>query len=384
MTLSRGLLALLAVCLIVDSSTYSAITPLLPHFVEEYGFTRATAGVLTAANPIGTVLFSLPAALLVSRVGAKRMTIVSLAVLGVASLGFALATSAPLLVLARLGQGIGACGLWSSALAWTFATADPARRSAALGTVVGAAIFGAVGGPALGSLADVVGVRPVFSVFVVLPAVLIVLVARRPAPPAMRGTVLAALRVAVRDTTMRRGVWLMLVPACAFGGLYLLVPLRLDGLGFGAAAIGALFLVAAALESTMSPVVGRIADRRGPVLPARVGLALGGTGLVVLALPLGAAGVAVLVLVVIGVLGMLWTPAMTLLAAGSEDRGVDPAFGFGLANLAWGVGTTIGGVGGGALAEATTDAVPFLVLGVAALATVGVLARPPRVRALAV
>ena len=93
---------------------------------------------------------------------------------------------AALLAAARLAQGVGAAGLWAAALAWAIAVAPPGRRSEVIGTVTGAAIVGAVGGPVLGVLGDLVGVRAVFGAFVLVPTVLGVLVARRPAPPAVR------------------------------------------------------------------------------------------------------------------------------------------------------------------------------------------------------
>ena len=68
-------------------------------------------------------------------------------------------------------------------------------------------------------------------------------------------------------------------------------------------------------------------------------------------------------------LGLLWAPAMASLSERAEVRGMDVAFAFALGNLAWGVGTATGGSGGGALAEATADAVPYLVLAVLALIT---------------
>ncbi len=380
MTGERRLLLLLSVAMVVDTAAYSAITPLLPDFADRYGLSKAAAGVLTAAYPFGTVVLSLPAAWLVSRIGPRHATLGALTVLGLASLGFGLAASAPVLVVARLIQGIGACALWSATLAWTVAATPPERRSQALGTVVGAAIAGAVGGPVLGALGDAVGTRGVFAIFLLLPACLVVLVARQAGPPPGRGPGLAALRVAASEPVMRAGVWLMIVPALAFGVIYLLVPLRLDALGFGAAAIGAVFVCAAALEATMSPIVGRVADRRGAVAPARVGLAAGAAAVALLALPGGAALVVGAVVAAAALLGMLWTPAMTLLAQGSARRGIDPVFGFGLANLAWGLGTAVGGSGGGALAGATADAVPLLVLAAAAGATAVALgvARPQR------
>ena len=39
--------------------------------------------------------------------------------------------------------------------------------------------------------------------------------------------------------------------------------------------IGAAFLVAAALESAVSPIVGRVSDRRGRLFPCLIGLSAG-------------------------------------------------------------------------------------------------------------
>ena len=74
-------------------------------------------------------------------------------------------------------------------------------------------------------------------------------------------------------------------------------------------------------------------------------------------------------------LGMLWAPAMALLSDGAEARGLDVALGFGLANLAWGTGATIGASGGGALAKATADGAPYLLIAALAIGTALALGR---------
>ena len=55
----------------------------------------------------------------------------------------------------------------------------------------------------------------------------------------------------------------------------MLAPLRLDDFGVGAAVIGAAWLCAALLESGVSPIVGRLSDRRGRLFPCLIGLTLG-------------------------------------------------------------------------------------------------------------
>ena len=74
---------------------------------------------------------------------------------------------------------------------------------------------------------------------------------------------------------------------------------------------------------------------------------------------------AVAVVLVSGLLGVLWVPAMGLLTGGAERIGLDHGFAFAYFNLAWAAGFSLGSVAGGSLAEVTRDAVPYT--GVAAL-----------------
>ncbi len=381
MTGSGRLLALLAVAVVVDTAAYATITPLLPGLVGEYHLTKASAGVLSASYAAGTFALSLPAAWVASRTGPKRTIIGALALLAGASVTFGLARSAGLLVAARALQGVGAAAIWAGGLAWVVAIAPRERRAEALGTVIGAAIAGALGGPVLGAAAHALGFGVVYGAFVILPLGLIVVLAGQPGPQAVHTSGLDAVRQALRDPHMRLGLWLMAVPALAFGLINVLVPLRLDELGAGPIVIGAVFLGAIAFEAAMSPIAGRIADRSGARGPARIGLGLGGLVLALLALPDAVVPLALGVMVAAPLFGTLWTPAMALLSRGAEDRGVNPAFAFGLANLAWGAGSALGGSGGGALAQAAGDSVPYVLLGMAALATAAVL-REPRPSAL--
>lgn len=366
---ARRLIVLISVAMVVDTAAYATITPLLPDLAREFGLSKAGAGALSASYPVGTLVLALPAGLLAARIGAKPTILMALGVLGGASLVFGLGESAAVLITARALQGVGAAAVWAAGLAWVVAQAPREYRAQAIGTAIGAAIGGALGGPVLGAVAEEIGRAPVFAAFVALPLGLIVALARQPGPPSVATPGLQAIRIIVTDPQMRLGVLLMALPSCAFGLINVLVPLRLDDLGAGAAAIAAIFLVAVGLESTMSPVAGRLADTRSRLTPARAGLLAGGCGLLLLPLPetawlLGAATV-----FVTSVLGLMWTPAMALLGDRAEERGLDLAFAFALGNLAWGLGTATGGSGGGALANATADAVPYLLLAAAVLVT---------------
>jgi DHA1 family solute carrier family 18 vesicular amine transporter 1/2 len=187
---------------------------------------------------------------------------------------------------------------------------------------------------------------------------------------------LALLAAAVRDRRVALGLWLMLLPGLLFGTIYVLTPLRLDHLGAGAAAIAAAFLVAAGIEAAISPLAGRLIDRRGTLVPAYAGLAGGGVAMALLPWPEQAWLLVVTVMLAGPLIGFLWTPSIALVGEGAEALGVEPGFAFALTNMAWALGQTAGSAGSAGLAQAASDRLPYLLLAALCLATLAVLRRP--------
>ena len=70
----RRLLLLTSAVVFVDTAFYAAITPLLPHYVEELGITKSSAGMLSAAYPAGTLLGALPGGWLAAHAGVRPTT----------------------------------------------------------------------------------------------------------------------------------------------------------------------------------------------------------------------------------------------------------------------------------------------------------------------
>ena len=173
---------------------------------------------------------------------------------------------------------------------------------------------------------------------------------------------------ALGDRRILVAAWFVVLPALLFGVVGVLAPLRLAQLGFGAVAIGAVFLCSAALEAANNVVLGRMSDRHGPLPPIFVGLVA--SIVVALLIPWPGNRFVLGVLVVAAGLsfGTFFTPGMTLLSNLAESRGLGFGYASALINLAWAPGQTIGAAGGGALAHATRDAVPYLSLaGICAL-----------------
>jgi MFS family permease len=375
------LLALVSAIVLVDVMFYSAITPLLPSYADDLDLSKSQAGVLSGAYAAGTMAASIPAGFLAMRWGVRPTLLSGLGLLAISCVAFGFAQSFELLTAARFLQGVGGAGSWAAGLAWLIAVAPRERRGQVIGTALGMAIAGAIGGPALGAAAEASSTELVFSAVAVVACVLaaLVLVMPRAEPSLDRG----GIRRALRDRHVLAGAWLTTLPALVFGTVSVLAPLRLDDLGATTAGVAAVFLIAAAFEALTSPIVGRVSDRLGRLVPLRAGLVGIVASCILLPVPGRAWLLGVAVVVCSALIGMLWAPAMALLSDGAERAGVAQALGFGLINLAWGGGQVGGAAGGGWLADHTTDAVPFVVLGVLAAATLALVLRPRAVREVA-
>jgi predicted MFS family arabinose efflux permease len=165
------------------------------------------------------------------------------------------------------------------------------------------------------------------------------------------------------------GFWIFTLPALFSGTIEVLVPLRMDELGVAGATIGAVFLLSAAVEAVVSPLAGAFSDRAGRLAPIRTGLIGAMVMAVVLPLPHTAVLVGLTVVLTFTALATFWAPGMAMLSEAADNAGLDQAFGFAISNLAWALGHLVGAGVGGAVADATTDAVPYAALAVGCACT---------------
>jgi MFS family permease len=364
----QRILLLAGAVVFVDMLFFSALTPLLPHYAHTLGLGKTGAGVLTAAYPAGVLIGAIPSGVVAARLGVKPTVVVGLSSVAVCIVTFGLADHAWQLYVARFVQGIASSFSWTGALAWLIAAAPKERRGRLIGTAFAAAVGGTLFGPVLGGVASLAGTGWTFGVVGVASLALVGFAATTPAERPGEPQPLSALVGAFRDPRLLASFWLVALPGLLFGNLSVLVPLRLSTLGFGGAAIGSVFLCSAALEAGNNILIGRVSDRRGTAVPIIVGLA--GSVLFAAILPWPGSAVVLAIVVVLASLafGAFFTPALTLLTNVSEARGLDYGYAFALVNLAWAPGETIGAAGGGSLAHATADAVPYLTFaGVCAL-----------------
>ena len=377
----RRLFVLVSSIIFVDAMLFTALTPLIPGYAEEFDLSKLGAGVLVGAFGAGALLGGIPGGIAAAHFGPKRAVLAGLVLLGLASFAFAAASTAETLAAARFVQGFSSTTTWAGALAWIAVAAPKSRRGAVIGAAFGAAVFGAVLGPIFGGVAELVGIRASFTAVGVVALAFAVVAARERAAPA---EVLSARGVgrALRDPRFLGGLWLNTLPAFLFGMLVVLAPLALDDAGWTTLAIALVFFATGLLEAVINPVLGRASDRVGPLVPIRIALAASVAVATGLAFATRPGLIALLVCAAALSFGACYTPGMTLTSHRADAAGLAQGLAFGIMNSAWALGELTGPTVGGALGEAFGDAVPYLVgaaaCGLTLLASTQVTARKAR------
>jgi MFS family permease len=378
-----SLVSLVAMLLAFESSLYSAVTPVLPHYAHTLHASKPALGLLSAAYPAGLIPGSLIGGWIASRVGVRRTTLAGLMFFGVAVAAFGFATDLVALDALRAAQGL-FCGLiWGGALTWVIAASPAERRGATIGAAIAAATFGTLIGPLLGTAAVAIGTRPVFCALGVLSFALAARTRRHPAPArtANDDSARPLLLTVLRTAGLPLGTWLITLEAMTIGATNVLLPLRLSRFGASGVAIGATFVAAAALSSVLSPIVGRMSDRRGARLLLVTGLGVSAVLVSTLALPHTAAVLAPLSVIALGgPLAAYMIPAVSMMTESAEAAGIALVLVTTLGNLAYATGETIGAPVAASLSQATSDAVPILLLAALMLATLWPVSRIRRAR----
>lgn len=366
----RKLLLLASAVIFFDVAFFAAIAPLLPTYVDDLDLSKAQAGILSASYAAGTLIASLPAGFVASRVGPRRTVIVGLLLLGVSSLVFGLVHEINLLDASRFTQGVAGALIWSGALTWLITTSAEENRGSVIGTALGTAVAGALLGPALGAVAAVVGTGPVFGSVLLITCGLAYAASRlaevrAPERQSLREVVTTMVSRPVLDAAT-----FVAVPSVMFGAIEVLVPLRIDALGGGHAVIAGGFIAGAGLEAMLAPISGRMSDRVGRRAPYVVGLSICAVAMIAIALAQALGTVlAALIITSLGA-GLCFAPALTLISDIAESSSLHQGFAAGLSNMAWASGQVIGGVGGGVVASLTGYALPSIAIALLLMITV--------------
>ena len=256
----------------MDTIFYAALYPLVPYFEEEFGLSKSVVGILSGAYGAGVLVGSVPGGYLASRSGVRITALVGLILMSATSVMFALVDTTWLLVAVRFVGGFGSALSWVAAFTWLVDRTPEERRAEMIGVMVSAAVVGALLGPVLGSVAATVGLLPAFAFIAIVGGVIAVWAALEQAPVSSGDiSLLPALRT-VRQPLLLTSLWFIGLSPLLFSALAVLVPLDLNRLGWGAAAVGTVFFVSAVFEAFVHPLLGRWSDRSGYRPPIFAGL----------------------------------------------------------------------------------------------------------------
>jgi MFS family permease len=375
----RRLVVVISAIVFLDALLFGALIPLVPGYVQAFELSKLQAGLLVGAFGAGAILGGIPGGILAGKVGPKNAVVAGLLLLAVATFGLALAGSPVTVGIARFLQGISSALTWAGALSWVTVSTPRALRGQLLGTVFGIAVLGAILGPMLGALTQIAGFRAGFGGIGVVALALAAAALLQQGAPVER-VERGALRRAVADPAFVAGLWLNTLPALFFGVLDVLAPLALHAGGYGAVAIATVFLAAGLIETALNPLLGRLSDRRGRLLPIRWALSTSiGVGILLAFAeePLLIAGLAVAAAVSFG---GFYTPGIALVSDRAEFAGLAQGLAFGVMNTAWAIGALVGPTIGGGLADALGDAAPYLLCSLLCAVTLATIVRRVRLK----
>lgn len=246
-----------------------AAIPVVALLALELGASPAVAGLVVALRGLGTMLFDLPAGVLVARIGEKRAMVVSGLALTLIALG--IWAGPPLWAYSLLVALMGAAGaVWLLArMAYAAGSSPPGHRGRVMAMIGGVTRIGLLAGPLIGSLVITRwGIGDAFLVLASLALLAtIALVLSR--PPASEPETVTAVSVGLaqvahqnRDTLLTAGS-VAVVAQVLRSSREALIPLWGDHIGLAAESIALLFAISAAIESIIFYPVGMLMDRKG-------------------------------------------------------------------------------------------------------------------------
>ena len=142
-----------------------ALDPVLPHVAEDFAISIATAAGIAAGYALIYALIQPAIGAAADLFGKARLMTLCLALLGVASILGALATSFPLLFATRILAGIASGGVFPVALGLTSDLVAPDKRQVAIGrTLAGSMAGNLLGATASEIIGDFIGWRGVLAI----------------------------------------------------------------------------------------------------------------------------------------------------------------------------------------------------------------------------
>jgi MFS family permease len=159
---SLRLIRTLTLTIFLQWTGASSIIPMLPVYIRRLGGSDALAGVVMASFFAAGVLSQYPIGRLADRVGRRPVLVAGLVTYGAASFAFLSPIIAPVAVLLRAVQGVGAGAAVVASLAMVSTSVAEGGRGRAFASIYGGELAGMAIGPLVGSI---VGARSLWIMF---------------------------------------------------------------------------------------------------------------------------------------------------------------------------------------------------------------------------
>ena len=355
---------------LASSAAQYAVVPILPVYAHRFGLSGLQQGMVLGATGLATLAVSLPAGVLSDRFGARRLTLCAGWLMSVALFAQALAGSFPVLLMARLGFGVGFAMVWTAGLSWL---TEAAPGGPGLGGTVASAGAGGVVGPALsGAAVQYFGLVSPFLViaagFAALTLALGLLRVRAAGPAVPAAPMSTSLRAAAADRRTIVAAIAIVAAGGTPGVAALLVPAGLHAVGAPPGQIGLVFAAAGVLfvvASTLTTAAGRRAVCVPVVMAGLLALALGLAPAILTAAPLA---LVAMQCATTAARSVLWTVSYPLAAAGSERTRAGLGVVMGLLNAVWAATVLLGPLAVGLAADTLSAQAVFGLTAAACLA----------------
>lgn len=269
------------------------LLPILPVYLTDLGLSFTSATVVLAATGVGATASGLPLGAALSRVGERALLVASILLSAVSAALLGASGVIAVLVMLRLGTGVGSMGMRLAQQTHIARTVDSSQRGRAMSLMGGTARAGIFVGPFVGgALTDLTSPETTFvAAATVMVAGLVpdLLVNRRadehaldePTPqpsgddeptPSMAGHWRRLVTI---------GIGPALITAVRSGRL-IVIPLIADDLGLSATAVGAVVAIGTGADLMLFPVAGWLMDRHGRLFATVPAFTLMGIGLLLL------------------------------------------------------------------------------------------------------
>ena len=249
------------------------LIPVLPGFAkEEMAASIGLIGLVIAARYIGTMIFDVPAGILVGRIGLRKTMTAGVLLFVIAAIWAGMSPNFSSLMAARLLAGA-SYALWSISRHSYIAAAVPMDvRGRALAVFGGLSRIATILGPLIGGiLAEFVGIRVPFyaqATVAIFTLLMILVTAKNMVEPQQTGirrnvfTELGSVISTHRSDFATAGVAAIALQFLRSGREFL-IPVWGEEIGLGKDQIGYIATISFAVDSMMFPLVGYSMDRWG-------------------------------------------------------------------------------------------------------------------------